>query len=145
MALVSKRHTSMSENNAMTEGAASEEAITAEKNQLAECWAHVVRITLGWMNDINDRMPSVAWGATAPHREFIEFIENMSEDTKFYDYKRKVELLMQMHAMARNDIYDGVTYEVKLDHRGRACEEWRTVSRKEKDVRSLCQIWWKNQ
>ena len=117
----------------------------AEKNQLAECWAEVVRITKGWRDDINDRMPSVAWVATTQHREFIEFIENMSEETTFEEYKLKAELLMQMHAMARNDIYDGVTYEVKLDHDGRDCDEWETVSREKKDVRSLCYIWWKNQ
>ena len=117
----------------------------AEKNQLAECWAHVVRITRGWMDDISDRMPSVAWGATAAHRNFIEFIENMSEETTFKEYKRQAQLLMLMHAHARNDIYDGVTYSVKLDNEGRACEEWQDVSREKKDVRSLCQIWWKNQ
>ena len=141
MALVSKRHTSMSENN----NAVGDVPNVAEKNQLARCWAHVVRITLGWMNDINDRMPSVAWGATAPHRNFIEFIENMSEETTFEEYKRQAQLLMQMHATARNDIYDGVTYEVKLDHDGRDCEEWQVVSREKKDVLALCQIWWKNQ
>ena len=137
----------MSENNAMTEGAASEEAITAEKNQLAECWAHVVRITLGWMNDINDRMPKdVAWGATIQHRRFIDFIENMSEETTFEEYKRQAQLLMQMHAQARNDIYDGYTYETNLDDDGKVSgDEWRTISREQKDVIALCQIWWKNQ
>jgi hypothetical protein len=143
----------MSENNAMTEGAASEEAITAEKNQLAECWAHVVRITLGWMNDINDRMPSIAWGATAPHRGFIDFIENMSEKTTFEEYKRQAQLLMQMHAQARNDIYDGVTCEtkldddgkVKLDDDGKVSGVKRIVSREQRDVIALCEIWWKNQ
>jgi len=117
----------------------------AEKKQLAECWAHVVRITLGWMNDINDRMPSIAWGATAPHRAFIEFIENMSEETTFEEYKRQAQLLLMMHAQARNDIYDGVTYNVRFDCDGRDNGEWEVVSREEKDVRALCQIWWNNQ
>jgi|SRR6056300_1136472 len=136
----------MSENNAMTEGAASEEdAITAQKKQLAECWAHVVRITLGWMSDINDRMPAMGWMLTSQHRKFIEFVENMSEDTTFDDFKYRATRLMQMHAMARNDIYDGVTYITEFDHDGRVCEESRTVSREEKDVLVLCNIWWDNQ
>jgi hypothetical protein len=116
-----------------------------EKKQLAECWAHVVRITLGWMTDINDRMPFIAWGATAPHRAFIEFIENMSEETTFEEYKRQAQLLLMMHAHARNDIYDGVTYNVRFDCDGRDNGEWEVVSREEKDVRALCQIWWNNQ
>ena len=117
-----------------------------EKKQLAACWAHVVRITLGWMNDIDKRMPSIAWGATAPHRGFIDFIENMSEETTFEEYKRQAQLLMLMHAQARNDIYDGVTYKTNLDDDGKVGgDEWRTVSREQKDVIALCQIWWKNQ
>jgi hypothetical protein len=136
----------MSKNNAMTEGAASEEAITAEKNQLAECWARVVRITRGWMDDINDRMPSVARGATAPHRNFIDFIEHMSEETTFEEYKQQAQLLMLWHAQARNDIYDGYTHKTNLDDDGKdSGEEGQVVSREQSDVRTLCQIWWKNQ
>ena len=91
-------------------------------------------------------MPSIAWGATAPHRGFIDFIENMSEETTFEEYKRQVQLLMQMHAQARNDIYDGVTYKTNLDDDGKVNgDEWRTISREQKDVIALCQIWWENQ
>ena len=117
----------------------------AEKKELAECWIHVIQITLGWMTDIAERMPSVAWGATIAHRDFIEFVENMSEDTTFEEFKREAQLLMMMHATARNDIYDGVTYKTKLDDDGRDVGEWRVVSREKKDVLALCSIWWNNQ
>ena len=117
----------------------------AEKKKLPEHWAHVVRIVLGWMQDIDKRVDSVSWGATTQHRTFIEFIENVSEDTTFEEYKRQVELLMQMHAMARNDLYDGDTWKVQYDDDGRHCEEWRTVTRQEKDVIAFCNIWWKHQ
>ena len=48
---------------------------------------------------------------------------------------------MQFHAMARNDIYDGFTAQVRIDAEGHEQAEYETVSSEEKDVRVLLYIY----
>lgn len=97
---------------------------------------------LGWMTDIGNRVGNgVAWPITSYHRMAIDFLEDMDEDTSFEDYRSMAIRLMNGHAMARNDIYDGVTYLVTVDKMGLSIDDAEMVSREEKDVRSMLGIW----
>ena len=105
---------------------------------------HLIETTLGWMMDINNRVgDTMGWTITSIHREFIDFLEDLDEDTTFEAYSTMCKRLMTHHAMARNDIYDGETFLVRICPNGNLLseDEWSTVSREEKDVRSLLRIW----
>jgi len=105
---------------------------------------HLIETTLGWMKDINKRVGDTAsWSLTSVHREFIDFLKDLDDDTTFEAYSNMCRRLMLYHAMARNDIYDGATYQVRYCPNGNLLseDEWSTVSREEKDVRSLLRIW----
>ena len=96
------------------------------------------------MKDINKRVgDSIGWTLTSVHREFIVFLKNLDEGTTFEVYSIMCKRLMAHHAMARNDIYDGATFLVRICPNGNLLseDEWSTVSREEKDVRSLLRIW----
>ena len=106
----------------------------------------IIDITLGWMMDINKRFShndAMAWTLTSVHREFIDFLEVSDGDTTFEAYSNMCRRLMTFHALARNDIYDDETFLVKYCPNGNLLseDEWSTVSREEKDVRSLLRIW----
>lgn len=105
---------------------------------------HLINTTLGWMMDIEKRLGNnMAWTITSVHREFIDFLENLDEGTTFEVYSIMCKRLMAQHAMARNDIYDSETFQVRICPNGSLLgeDEWSTVSREEKDVRSLLRIW----
>ena len=99
---------------------------------------HLVNTTCGWMLDIENRVgKGIAWPLTSHHREFIELVESDDGNITFEEWKKAAKTLMRFHAMARNDIYDGSIWEVKVDAEGHEQAEFETVSREEKDVRSL--------
>ncbi len=103
---------------------------------------HLIDNTLGWMNDIQNRVGSgVAWPLTSQHRDFIELLEADEGDMTFDEWKNASTMLMRFHAMARNDIYDGVTWKVKIDAEGHEQDEFEIVSREEKDIRLLLCIY----
>lgn len=103
--------------------------------------SHMIQTILGWMMDIQDRVGNIAWIMTKYHREAIEFLENLNEDSQFEDYRTMAINMMRSHAIARNDIYDGMFYDISVDEMGQKLTESVTVSREEKDVRSLLAMW----
>ena len=102
---------------------------------------NMINTTLGWMRDIDDRLPKgVSWAATSKHRIFIEILEKDEGDITFDEWRTIANRLMEFHAMARNDIYDFATVNVRLDADGHFQGHdapWETVSRQEADVRTL--------
>ena len=103
---------------------------------------HLIDTTLGWMRDIDNRLPKgISWSMTSQHRKFIELVENDDGNITFEQWREASMTLMEFHAMARNDIYDLTTCEIKIDADGHEQAEWETVSRQERDVRSLLFIY----
>jgi len=96
---------------------------------------------LGWMGDIADRVGDIAWPLTKYHRDAVEFFENMDESTIYADYHAMARKLMEHHAMARNDIYDGAMCITKLNELGELQDEEVLISREERDVRALLNLW----
>lgn len=92
--------------------------------------------------DISDRVGgNVGWPLTKYHRNAIEFLEDLNEDTTFEEYRTMAVDLMAGHAIARNDIYDGESYRILVNHKGLLLEEPIMVSREEKDVRMMLYMW----
>ena len=103
---------------------------------------HLIDNTCGWMLDIEKRVGSgVSWGLTSHHRQFIELVEGDDGNITLEEWSEAVKTLMEFHAIARNDIYDGFTAQVKIDAEGHEQPEFETVSREEKDVRVLLYIY----
>lgn len=103
---------------------------------------HLIDNTCGWMLDIENRVGSgVAWSLTSHHRQFIELVEADDGNITLDEWSKAAKTLMQFHAMARNDIYDGFTAQVRIDAEGHEQAEYETVSREEKDVRVLLYIY----
>jgi hypothetical protein len=103
---------------------------------------HLIDNTCGWMIDIQNRVGSgIAWGLTAAHREFIELIDGDDGNITLEEWEKASRFLMEHHAMARNDIYDGYTARVRISAEGHEQEEWETISRQEKDIRTLLYIY----
>jgi|DEB0MinimDraft_4_1074332.scaffolds.fasta_scaffold16041_1 hypothetical protein len=103
---------------------------------------HLIDNTCGWMLGIENRVGSgIAWGLTTHHRQFIELVQSDEGNITLEEWSKAAKTLMQFHAMARNDIYDGFTYEVNLDAEGHEQAEFEAVSREEKDVRVLLYVY----
>lgn len=104
--------------------------------------SHLIDNTCGWMLDIENRVgKGHAWSMTSHHREFIELVEGDDGSITFEEWSKAAKNLMQFHAIARNDVYDGFTAQLKIDAEGHEQEEYETVSREEKDVRLLLYIY----
>lgn len=109
-----------------------------------ETKTHFVTTVYGWIKDIQNRTIGLS-GMTMlykTHMEFIEYIMEEADNSTFEEYKERCTLLMNHHAMARNDIYDGTTYSTCLDKDGQEKDTWHTVSREEKDIRMLLHAWY---
>ena len=103
---------------------------------------HLIDNTYGWMLDIQNRVGSgVSWSLTSHHRQFIELVEKDDGNITLDEWSKAAKTLMQFHAMARNDIYDGYRSTVKIDAEGHEQAEYETVSREEKDIRVLLYIY----
>ena len=102
----------------------------------------LINTTCDWMLDIKNRLGNtLAWPLTSQHREFIKLLEDDDGSITFEEWKGHSIMLMNAHSTARNDIYDLFTVDVKIDADGHEQSEWETVSRFEKDVRSLLYIY----
>jgi len=106
----------------------------------------IIDLTLNWMMGVHKRMgEAMSWPLTSAHREFIDFLEGLDDNTTFEVYSNMCKRLMAFHAMARNDIYDEGLYLTSLDEEGYKMmeDEYANVSREEKDVRALLSLWYK--
>ena len=97
---------------------------------------------LGWMTDIADRVgEALAWPMTSEHRKAIEFIARMDIYTLYYNYHEMATNLMSSHAIARNDIYDGAMCITALSEHGGVSDEEHLVTREERDIRRILDMW----
>jgi len=103
---------------------------------------NLISLIRGWMMDIHNRNSSIAWGLTSEHRQFIELLEGDDGSITFEQWKKAAKSLMHLHAMARNDAYDGHVCDTALDADGNPLDDgWVEVSREERDVRRLLYIY----
>lgn len=104
----------------------------------AEVRKSTISLIRNWMKGIHGRVgDGVSWGLTAQHRNFIEMLEK-DEVLTFDDWKEEVTQLMQLHAMARNDIYDTAQLRVRFDAEGNFTGKdsaWQLVSKQEGEFR----------
>ena len=106
---------------------------------------HFATTVYGWIVDIQNRFIGLEGmtGLYEAHVEFITYIMDEVDSSTFEEYKERCTLLMNRHAIARNDIYDNVERLIYLDENGlvMAGSEYAWVSRKEYDLRYLLEAW----
>tara|TARA_R110000803_G_scaffold90584_2_gene158056 strand:+ start:1919 stop:2269 length:351 start_codon:yes stop_codon:yes gene_type:complete len=108
----------------------------------AEHKKNLILTILGWMTDIADRVgEGLAWPMTSIHRDAVEFIREMDLDTVYSSYHEMATNLMSCHAIARNDIYDSAMCWTKLSEHGGASDEAHLVTREERDIRRILDMW----
>ena len=102
---------------------------------------HLITTILGWMFDIGERVGELAWAITGAHRDAIDFINNMDENTLYSEYHEMSRYLISSHAIARNDIYDTSMCITKLNEHGGVQDEDFSVTREERDIRAMLNQW----
>lgn len=112
---------------------------------------HFATTVYGWICNIQNRFIGLEGMSMlySTHLDFITYIMEEVDNSTFEEYKERCTLLMNRHAIARNDIYDGAYCATSLDgdglpivvHAHEDSPSWVEVSREEKDIRSLLSAW----